>query len=45
MDLLIYWSLGLGLTPPRVQIDAAKIAALGGYKTTAFFGLTKKTPR
>lgn len=38
----MHWSMGLELTRPRVQIDAAKIAALGGYKTTAFFGLMKK---
>lgn len=38
----MYWSIGLGLTPPRVQIDATKIAAVGGYKTTASLGPTKK---
>lgn len=46
----MYWSIGLVLTRPRVQIDAKKMAAMGGYKTaasanTAFFGLTKKVVR
>lgn len=47
LDLLVYWSIIIVLTRPRVQIDAKKMAAMGGYKTaasanTAFFGLTKK---
>lgn len=38
----MYWSIGLGLTRPHVQIDAAKIAALGGYKTPRFSVLRRK---
>lgn len=35
MGVLVYWSIGLGLTRPRVQIDAAKMAELAGYSRTA----------
>lgn len=31
----MYWSIGLGLTRPRVQIDAVRMTQLGVYKTSS----------